>query len=417
MIVLKLAAVVLLLLVLVNKKVQLGLALLIASLVMLFINGKGLGDFGQVLITMVNDPLTYTMTLTILFISIMGYLMNRYKMLDRMIEHLEQILKSAKATILLAPTIIGLLQVAGGALMSCPVVDKLGDKLNISNAKRAAINMIFRHGLFFSYPLSPTIILASQLGGFELFDFIKIQFPITIVMFVLGYVSLLRGVKDKKPEKISSSEYFGHIKGFLIYSSPIWVSIVMTVSTGLPIHFSLPIGILVAIIVNYFDAKKDAQYKLEENPAVLVVKGINVKMTLSVLGILLFKTVVGGLSELNEFIVSMVNGGVPVEIIVIVAVGILSFSMGNFQPSLAVVYPLILPVATTYNLILLFAYLMYAVGFFAYFTSPIHMCQVLTLEYFKTNMKDLYKCYLMYLPALIVSLVSWYFALKFVILA
>ena len=236
-------------------------------------------------------------------------------------------------------------------------------------------------------------------------------------MFVLGYVSLLRGVKDKKPEKISTSEYFGHIKGFLVYSSPIWVSIVMTVSTGLPIHFSLPIGIIVAVIVNFIDAKKDAQYKQDENPLVLIIKGINVKMTLSVLGILLFKTVVGGLSELNEFIVSMVNGGIPVEIIVIVAVGILSFSMGNFQPSLAVVYPLILPVATTYNMILLFAYLMYAVGFFAYFTSPIHMCQVLTLEYFKSSMKDLYKCYLIYLPALVVALIVWYFALKFMILA
>ena len=417
MIVVKLAAVVLLLLILVNKKVQLGLALLIASVVMLFLNGKGLGDFIQALASMVKDPLTYTMTFTILFISIMGYLMKRYKMLDRMIEHLEQVLKSAKATILLSPTIIGLLQVAGGALMSCPVVDKLGDKLELPNAKRAAINMIFRHGLFFSYPLSPTIILAAQLGGFELFDFIKIQFPITIVMFLLGYFSLLRGVKDKKPEKITSKEYVGHIKGFLLYSSPIWVSIVTTVTTGLPIHFSLPIGILVAVLVNHMDAKKDEQYKLEENPAVLIIKGINVKMTLSILGILLFKTVVGGLSELNEFIVSMVNGGVPVEIIVIVAVGILSFSMGNFQPSLAVVYPLILPVATSYNLVLLFAYLMYSVGFFAYFTSPIHMCQVLTLEYFNTSMKDLYKNYLLFLPALIAALVSWYFVLKFIILA
>lgn len=417
MIVLKLIAVILLLLVLVNKKVQLGLALLIASIVMLFLNGQGLPEFGNALVGMTKDSLTYTMTLTILFISVMGYLMNRYRMLDRMIEHLEQILKSAKATILLAPTIIGLLQVAGGALMSCPVVDKLGDKLNLPNAKRAAINLIFRHGLFFSYPLSPTIILAAKLGGFELFDFIKIQFPVTIAMFLLGYFSLLKGVKDQKPDKLSSKEYISHITGFVIYSSPIWVSIVTTIVTGLPVHYTLPLGILVAIAVNCFDAKKDSLYKLEENPFVLIIKGINIKMVLSVLGILLFKTVVGSLTELNEFIISMVNGGIPVEIIVIVSVGVLSFSMGNFQPSLAVVYPLILPVATSYNLVLLFAYLMYAVGFFSYFTSPIHMCQVLTLEYFNTNIKDLYKSYMVFLPGLVAVLALWYGVLKFIILA
>lgn len=417
MIVLKLAAVILLLLILVNKKMHLGIALLIASIVLLFINGQGLLEFGHALVGMTKDSLTYTMTFTILFISIMGYLMNKYRMLDRMIEHLEQILKSAKATILLAPTIIGLLQVTGGALMSCPVVDKLGDKLNLPNAKRAAINMIFRHGLFFSYPLSPTIILAAQLGGFELFDFIKIQFPVTIAMFLLGYFSLLKGVKDQKPDKISAKEYIGHIKGFIIYSSPIWVSIVTTVITGLPVHYTLPIGILVAIIVNFFDAKRDSQYKINENPLVLIIKGINVKMVASVLGILLFKTVVGSLTELNDFIASMVNGGIPIEIIVIVSVGILSFSMGNFQPSLAVVYPLILPVATSYNIILRFAYLIYAVGFFSYFTSPIHMCQVLTLEYFNTNMKELYKNYKIFLPGLVAILAVWYGVLKFIILA
>lgn len=416
MIVLKLAAVVVLLLILINKKVNLGLSLIIASVVMLFLNGQGPLELGTAVLTMLKDPITYTMTFTILFISIMGYLMNRYHMLDRMIENLEQILRSAKATILLAPTIIGLLLVTGGALMSCPVVDTLGEKLKLSNDKRAAINMIFRHGLYFAYPLSPTIILAAQLGGFELFDFIKVQFPITILIFALGYFVLLRGVKDQKPDKISAKQYLGHIKGFLLYSSPITVSIIATAVSGLPFHYTLPLGILVAIIVNYYDSKKDPQYKLPESPVVLVSKGINIKMLTSVWGILLFKTVMGNLSELNDFVANMVHGGVPVELIVLISAGILAFAMGNFQPSLAIVYPLILPLASSYNQVILFAYLMYAVGFIAYFTSPVHMCQVLTMEYFKTNMKDLYKNYVVFLPALVAFLMAWYGVLKYMIL-
>ena len=104
MIVLKLTAVVILLLILINKKVNLGISLVIASIAMVLLNGQGLAEFLQAVVTTVKEPLTYTMTFTILFISIMGYLMNRYHMLDRMIEHLEQILRSAKATIRAAPS-------------------------------------------------------------------------------------------------------------------------------------------------------------------------------------------------------------------------------------------------------------------------------------------------------------------------
>ena len=412
MIVLKLTAVVILLLILINKKVNLGISLVIASIAMVLLNGQGPADFLQALVTTVKEPLTYTMTFTILFISIMGYLMNRYHMLDRMIEHLEQILRSAKATILLAPTIIGLLLVTGGALMSCPVVDKLGEKLKLPNDKRAAINMIFRHGLYFAYPLSTNMILAAELGGFNIFNFIRLTFPLTIVMFILGYFCLLKNVKDERPAKVSKSEYIGHIGGFLVHSSPITVSIILTVILGLPFHYTLPVGILTAIVVNFFDSKKNPQYAVPENPLALVVKGINMKTLYAIWGTLLFKSVIGNTSELADFVSQMVKTGVPVELIVLVGVGILSFAMGNFQSSLAIIFPLIIPLASSQYEVMVFGYLMYAVGFLAYFTSPIHMCQILTLDYFKTSMKELYANYKVFLPLLVVALIVWYFVLK-----
>lgn len=416
MIIVKLVVVVLVLLVLINKKLNIGISLLISSVLMLLLMGQGPVQLWEAAVDMVMDPITYTMTFTILFISILGYLMGRYKMLDRMVYHLEQIVRSAKMAIMLSPTIIGLLLVTGGALMSCPVVDSLGEKLKISPSHRAAINMVFRHGLYFAYPLSTTIILAAQLGGFALWDFIKIQIPVTIVIFGLGYFVLLRGVKDERPEKVTKKQYFKHIVSFLLYSLPITISIIATVVTGWEFHYTLPLGILTAIVINLVECRKNAEYKIPENPFVLIVKGVNIKMLTTVWGILLFKAVIGSLAELEIFVQSMVKGGIPVEIIVLVACSILAFSMGNFQPSLAIVYPLILPLASGDAEVLLFAYLMYAVGFIAYFTSPIHMCQVLTLEYFKTTMKELYKHYVVFLPAIVAFLAGWYLVLKLYIL-
>ncbi len=77
--------------------------------------------------------------------------------MDEMIESLELMLKSAKITIMVAPALIGTLLVTGGALMSCPVVNNLGDRLDISNDRRASVNLIFRHAMYFIFPFGPTL--------------------------------------------------------------------------------------------------------------------------------------------------------------------------------------------------------------------------------------------------------------------
>ena len=165
------------------------------------------------------DSDTLSLALTIGLISILGYLMEKYLILDRMIYSLENILRSSKATILISPAIIGTLLVTGGALMSCPVVDGLGNRLDIKKDKRAAINLIFRHALYFIFPLSPALILASNLGDFNIIDFIKLQFPIAIAMYIAGYFLYLRGYNSPKIEKISFKKYLISILEFILYNT------------------------------------------------------------------------------------------------------------------------------------------------------------------------------------------------------
>ncbi len=78
---------------------------------------------------------TISLALTIGLISILGHLLEVYGIMHKMIDSMEGMLRSAKATILIAPAVIGTLLVTGGALMSCPVVGSLGDRLELSMEK------------------------------------------------------------------------------------------------------------------------------------------------------------------------------------------------------------------------------------------------------------------------------------------
>jgi len=383
---------------LVNKKFNIGYSLMIGAGLLALLNGRGINYIIKTFLGTFLEYRAISLAITIVLITILGHLMEKYLILDRMISALEKMMRSAKATILIAPAIIGTLLVTGGALMSCPVVDNLGDKLSVSQDKKAAINLIFRHALYFFFPLSPTIILAAEIGGYDLLQFIKLQFPIAVAMYILGYIFYLKGCEEPVIEKIELKQYLKTIGRFTLYSSPILVSLLGVLVLGLPFYISLVAGILVSIIINLYDKSKDKKYKLSENIFITMYKGIKPSMAIAIMGIMIFKNVVGDIKEINIFLNNLLDGGMPIEILIVIACAIISFSLASTQPSIAILYPMILPLAPTPHIKLLYAMFIYVSAFMFYYISPLHMCQVLTLEYFEVKIKDLYKNYMYILP-------------------
>lgn len=397
-----------LVLVLVNKKVNIGYSLIAGSVVLALLNGRGILYILNVFRYTLTEYAAISLALTIGLITVLGHLMDKYLILDRMIVSLEKMLRSTKATILIAPALIGTLLVAGGALMSCPVVDSLGKKLDIPNSKRVAINLIFRHALFFIFPLSPSLILASQIGEFSMWDFIKLMSPMAIAMYVLGYVLYLKDYKETAIEKTKVTAYLKGVYEFLLYASPILVSIVGVVIFDLPFYISLVFGILLSIGINLYDKRKDDKFNINEKIYITVFKGIKFPMVIAILGIMAFKNTVNGIDEIFVVLNSLLEMGVPMELLIIAGCLIISFPLASTQPSIAILFPMILPLAPDYDTRLLYAMLIYTTAFISYYTSPLHLCQVLTLEYFEVKIRDLYKHYKYILPLVYLVMVVIY---------
>jgi len=396
-------------LILVSRKVNIGLAMVVGGLILGLLTGLNVMDIGKVAFTSLLDPVAVNLALTIMMITILGELMERYKLMDEMIESLELMLKSAKITIMVAPALIGTLLVTGGALMSCPVVNNLGDRLDISNDRRASVNLIFRHAMYFIFPFGPTLVLAAQLAEVNVRDLILIQMPVAIGMYVLGYFLYLKKSMESNKNKDSIDiDLKQVIQSFTISSAPIWVSFSGVLFFNMAFYYSLGIGILTALLIHYGKGLKKAHSIVDVSLYKLIYQGIKPKMVVAVLGIMFFKNIVNSTNGLHVFLKNLVDSGLPIELIIIVACALISYPLASTQPSVAILYPMILPLAPTYELRLLYAMFIYVSAFVFYYISPLHMCQVLTLEYFDVRLKSLYKNYALLLPAVYIIMVVVY---------
>jgi uncharacterized protein len=383
---------------LVSKKVNIGYSLVTGAVILALLNKRGIVYILRTFFITLGEETTYTLAITIGLISVLGYVMQKYQILDRMISALESMLRSTKATILIAPALIGTLLVTGGALMSCPVVDTLGDRLGIPKHKRAAINQIFRHALFFIFPLSPSLILASKLGDIAIWDFIKLQFPMAIALYVFGFVFYLRGYKEPDIPKTDAKTYIKSVGNFLVYASPILVSIFGVLILNLPFYISLLAGLAFSIVINIFDKGRDEKYDTKEPIYKTLYKGLKPSMMIAMVGIMMFKNVVNDIDEIYIQLNNLLEAGMPVELLIMIGCLLISLPLATTQPSIAILYPMLLPLAPNYDAKLGYAMFIYTSAFVVYFISPLHMCQVLTVEYFEVKLKNLYKNYIYILP-------------------
>ncbi len=392
----------------VSKTKNIGLSLLLGGFLLMVLNQFSPLEMAETVRMTLFEQTALDLALTIAMITVLGHLMESYGLMTRMINAIEQMMRSAKATILIAPAIIGTLLVTGGALMSCPVVGELGDRLSLPQSKKASINLIFRHALYFVFPFSPPMILAAKVGGFSIWDFILLQMPISIAMYALGWFFYLRDLKEPAPTATTGTwvHAFGQ---FIVFSSPIWISFAGALALNLPFYGSLGVGAVTSFLIHLYD-RRQRIITTDKNVLTLCIEGIRPKMIFAVLGIFFFKNVVNQLDALYTFIESILSYGIPIEILIFVSTALISFSVASTQPSIAILFPIILPMAPDPQTQLLYAMFIYTTAFLFYYISPLHMCQVLTLEYFDVKIKDLYRQYIPLLPLTYVVMVVVYLA-------
>jgi len=311
--------------------------------------------------------------------------------INRLSESLGRIVRNPKVVLSVLPAIIGFLPVAGGALMSAPLVDSEAEKLKLKPEKKAYVNLWFRHTIFPVYPLSQVLIITAALTATAMPLIILRQIPAVIVMVIVGY--LVGFWKVSNPKNVERAEIKSEmnldIKTFLTSFSPILATIIVTIGSelvgfGLAKHgFDVLVASMAGIIVLIVIAKPN----LRIFAIPLKNKGIY-GITLAAYGAFLLRNTMNAAGISQIFQTLGANGSINIIIFLTVIPAILGFLTGSPSGGVAISVSILAGILTfspkTAALIYISAYL-------GYIIAPTHLCFIFTADYFKCPLSKIYR--------------------------
>lgn len=377
--------------VMVYRRIGLGVSLTLSAFLMSFLS-LGISETATVLTETCLDPVTLTLVFASFFVMLLSLLYKETGLVNVLTQSLGGFIKNSKIIVSLLPAVIGLMPVAGGALMSAPMVEVEADKLGLDESKKTYVNVWFRHAILPIYPISPFLILAAVLTETTIFSLITRQALLVIVMIAIGYFIGLRktrNLKNDDAEKKSNPK--ANLKGLLYSFSPIIVTILLTAALNVNIAMATLAGIITLLIITR--TKVTAFQKILKNRTLWEV-------TLAAFGALLLRnaTVASGASEIlgNALAESSLSG-----IVLLATVpAILGFILTSPSGAIALSVPIL---AETVTFIPKTASLLYVSAFLGYLLAPTHLCLAFTAQYFKSPISKSYK-YL--LPSITVSMIT-----------
>ena len=310
--------------------------------------------------------------------------------ISRVSESLSRIIKNPKAVLCVLPAVIGFLPVAGGALMSAPLVDSEAEKLKLKPEKKAYVNLWFRHTIFPVYPVSQVLIIAAALTGIAIPAIIVRQIPVVLVMIIVGYIIGFWKVSNSKSKDSKTKENTNsNVKTFLIAFSPILATIIVAVGVELvgfdlsQQGFDVLIATIVGIIVLTAISKLNLQVFVKPFKS-WTIYGI----TLAAYGAFLLRNVMkaAGISAIFKTFVA--NGSLDIILLLTVIPAVLGFLTGSPSGGISISVPIL-------SEILSFspgtAALLYISVYLGYVIAPTHLCFTFTADYFKCPLGKVYK--------------------------
>ncbi|WP_296969954.1 DUF401 family protein [Tepidanaerobacter sp. EBM-38] len=382
-----------------KKRVPIGIAICISAVLMALLGGLGISGLFTVIISTFANFNKLQQFIVIIEISVLGALLRQYNIIDKVIEYLTKLVRSNRVTLMFIPALVGFLSVPGGAIISAPFIDQLGEESGLSKTYRAIINLIFRHIAMHIMPYTTGFLLVASLAPrISVYKLIGLN-SIFIVFYVLsGYFLYVRQVKTETGSAMI--DVLSNLLNLLKYTAPVYTSVLLNLIFGIPFY----IGMLANLVIVYW-------INPEKSFLSDAVRAVNINVIYSLMGVYLIQGIIGQMESLMSFFTSIFNNPKTILPGIIGTAFFLGLTTGFQATSLGVVLPILMSLPISENRLLLYCHMTFAWGFVGYFFSPLHLCQLFTCEYMKVSIQDLYKDYYKFFLCLTATLIASYFIL------
>lgn len=322
------------------------------------------------------------MTATLVFTMIMENILRTTGTLRRMVASLSEILPDSRLIMAAMPAMIGMLPSPGGAVFSAPMVREASAHLELSPDQKAFINYWFRHIWEYVSPLYPGIILVAGLSRIPFQKIVLANITFAIAVIVLGVFFCFRGV-DSSP--VPQGEAVGKrraLRTFMLSVAPILVTLVFVVVLG-----ANPVAAMGGMTVLLFIAHRYGPGRI----AATLRESVSFKSLSLIFGVMIFQETLrltGALDGISHFFVA---SGLPLLFIITVIPFLAGVMTGLTVAFVGITFPILMPLLGGDIPSLGLLSLAFGSGFSGVMLSPVHLCLVLTREYFGADMGRVYR--------------------------
>ncbi len=354
-----------------RKNLWLGLS--VGALVLGFFN-LSFKEIAYVVAGTLSDPSIILLAISVGIIPIIGGIMEGSHLMEWMVQNLRV---GKKGFLMLSPALLGMLPMPGGALLSAPMVKRAGKDVRAD--VKASLNIWFRHLLIFIYPLG-ALLPTTKMASINVYEEIPYLMPYFFVIFVLGYIFMIKVVKGKIDYK-GDFEMKGLFipLGIIIIAPIIHFSLLRIFSIGeIPLILGVSASLILSIIASRLSRKEFRRIVKKMKPW---------NYTLIIFSMFLFLNIFKA-SEISSIIARIAFS----PAFLLVGIGaFLGFVTGRVQLPVSILLPIYF---SRYNLDTMtpvaFSVMFFSV-FMGYIISPVHPCNCVSIEYFNTTLKDFMK--------------------------
>jgi integral membrane protein (TIGR00529 family) len=375
----KICIVFIIILLLLRKKLNIEYVMLIASFSLFLLYLMPIESVLKTCKDAALNSATIKLILALSFIRIFEMILREHAVLSNMMKSVKAIFKNRKIVAGSMPLLIGLLPSVGGAYFSAPMVDEATQGTKMSLEEKGFVNYWLRHPWEYILPLYPGILLASAISKIDLHDLITANLTYAVFTLITGFTFGMTRVKGviRIDDRLSKEGIWSFI--------PIATVLLLVVIFHIELHYAL-IATVVALFFFYRYGPKAILSSLKH--------GFSLDVILLIVSIMLFKEATeasGAVRNVSHFFMQEGIPTFPILFLLPFVTGLLTGITIGFVGS---TFPLILSI--TGNVSLAAISFAFASGFLGVLLSPVHVCLILTREYFKADLWGMYK---MMIPA------------------
>jgi len=369
--------------------------------------GLGVYPLSGVILASATSLQTIGILTIVWLIMVMSKIMKEAGQMERLVSSFSRLSGDPRTVGSVMTALIGLLPMPGGALFSAPMVDASLASLPVNKEQKTIINYWFRHIWEYWWPIFPGVILALALLKVETWIYISAMAPITAISIFAGILFILRPIRPTQQEETRQVSW-KTLGRFLREILPILIIIffilfqaaVTEIFAMFGIRFAMPgaLAILPGLVAALVWVAASNHLPADRIRASLMDQG-SIPILLLIVAIMIFQGVLKESQAALQIRSELIAYRIPLSLVIMILPFLAGLITGIAVGFVGTSFPLIIPMFPENGLVgyLSSAALAFTFGFMGMMLSPVHLCFLVTKDYYGASLIKSYR-YLL-LPA------------------